>query len=140
MKKEMICIICPLGCSLTVNYTQKAIQSVEGNQCKRSLEYAEKEIFNPERTLTTTVRVKHGHLPLVSVRTNKPLPKELLFETMNLLAKIEVEAPIRIGFKITEDLFNTGVDVIATKNVEKTFTSNKRTRRVDSLNTEKSLN
>ena len=128
MKKEMICIICPLGCSLTVNYTQKAIQSVEGNQCKRSLEYAEKEIFNPERTLTTTVRVKHGHLPLVSVRTNKPLPKELLFETMNLLAKIEVEAPIRIGFKITEDLFNTGVDVIATKNIEKTFTSNKRTR------------
>ena len=119
MKKEMICIICPLGCSLTVNYTQKAIQSVEGNQCERSLDYAEKEIFNPERTLTTTVRVKHGHLPLVSARTNKPLPKELLFDAMNLLAEIEVKAPIKIGHKIAENLFNTGVDAVATKNVER---------------------
>jgi len=119
MKKEMICIVCPLGCSLTVDYTQRAIQSVEGNQCKLGLEYAEKEILNPERTLTTTVRVKHGHLSLVSVRSNKPLPKERLFDAMNLLAKIEVEAPIRIGDKIVENLFNTGVDAIATKNIEK---------------------
>ena len=119
MKKEMICIVCPLGCSLTVDYTQRAIQSIEGNQCKLGLEYAEKEIFNPERTLTTTVRVQHGHLPLVSVRSNKPLPKERLFDAMNLLAKIEVEAPIRIGDKIVENLFNTGVDAVATKNIEK---------------------
>jgi len=119
MKKEMICIVCPLGCSLTVDYTQRAIQSVEGNQCKLGLEYAEKEILNPERTLTTTVRVKHGHLSLVSVRSNKPLPKERLFDAMNLLAKIEVEAPIRIGDKIVENLFNTGVDVVATKNIKK---------------------
>ena len=120
MKKEMICIVCPLGCSLTVNYTRKAIKSVEGNQCERSLEYAEKEVFNPERTLTTTVRVKHGHLPLVSVRTNKPLPKGKLFDAMNLLAKIEAKAPIRIGDKIAKNLFKTGVDVVATKNIEKT--------------------
>ncbi|MFQ5821739.1 MAG: DUF1667 domain-containing protein [Candidatus Heimdallarchaeota archaeon] len=119
MKKEMICIMCPLGCSLTVEYTQRAIQSIEGNQCKLGLEYAEKEIFNPEKTLTTTVRVKHGHLPLVSVKSNKPLPKERLFDAMNLLAKIEVEAPIRIGDKIVENLFNTGVDAVATKNIEK---------------------
>ncbi len=119
MKKEIICIMCPLGCSLTVYYTQKAIQSIEGNQCKLGLEYAEKEILNPERTLTTTVRVKHGHLPLVSVRSNKPLPKERLFDAMDLLAKIEVEAPIRIGEKVVENLFDTGVDAIATKNIEK---------------------
>lgn len=119
MKKEIICTICPLGCSLTVDYTQRAIQNIEGNQCKLCLEYAEKEIFNPEKTLTTTVRVKHGHLPLVSVRSNKPLPKERLFDAMNLLAKIEVEAPIRIGDKIVENLFNTGVDAVATKNIEK---------------------
>lgn len=124
MKKEMICIICPLGCNLFVNYTLKSIQNVEGNRCKLGLEYAEKEIFNPERTLTTTVRVKHGHLPLVSVKSEKPLPKERLFEAMNFLAKIEVEAPIRIGDKIISNLFDIGVDVVATKNIEKTFTNN----------------
>jgi CxxC motif-containing protein len=63
--------------------------------------------------------VKHGHLPLVSVRTNKPLPKELLFDTMDLLAEIEVEAPIKIGHTIAENLFNTGVDAVATKNVDR---------------------
>lgn len=128
MKKEIICIICPLGCSLTVEYAQQVIQGIEGNQCKLGLEYAEKEIFNPERTLTTTVRVKHGHLPLVSVRSDKPIPKELLFDAMNLLAKIEVEAPIRIKDKIVENLFDTGIDIIATKNIEKIFTSNKKSQ------------
>ncbi len=127
MKKELICIICPLGCNLFVNYSLKSIQNVEGNQCKLGLEYAEKEIFNPERTLTTTVRVKHGHLPLVSVKSEKPLPKEHLFEAMNLLAKIEVEAPIRIGDKIIANLFNTGVDIVATKKIEKTLPNNLET-------------
>lgn len=124
MKKEMICIICPLGCNIFVHYTLRGIQNIEGNQCNLGLEYAEKEILNPERTLTTTVRVKRGHLPLVSVKSEKPLPKERLFEAMNLLAKIEVEAPIRIGDKIVANLLDTGVDVVATKNIEKTFTNN----------------
>jgi len=124
MKKEMLCIVCPLGCNIFVHYTVRGIKNVEGNRCKLGLEYAEKEIFNPERTLTTTVRVNNGHLPLVSVKSKKPLPKERLFEVMNLLAKIEVEAPIRIGDKIIANLFDTGVDVVATKNIEKTFTNN----------------
>lgn len=124
MKKEMLCIICPLGCNMSVQYTLKDIKNVEGNRCNLGLEYAEKEIFNPERTLTTTVRVKHGHLPLVSVKSAKPLPKERLFEVMNLLAKVEVEAPIRIGDKIVANLFDTGVDIVATKKIEKTLTNN----------------
>ncbi len=124
MKKEMLCIICPLGCNMYVQYTLKDIKNVEGNRCNLGLEYAEKEIFNPERTLTTTVRVKHGHLPLVSVKSAKPLPKERLFEVMNLLAKVEVEAPIRIGDKIVANLFDTGVDIVATKKIEKTLTNN----------------
>ena len=120
MKKEMICICCPLGCSLTVEYVGKTIQSINGNRCKIGLEYAEKEISNPERILTTTVRVKNGHLPLVSVRTNKPLPKNRIFDTMNLLAKVEIEAPIQIGDEIVQNIFDTGVSIVATKNILKT--------------------
>ncbi|MBN1785291.1 MAG: DUF1667 domain-containing protein [Candidatus Bathyarchaeota archaeon] len=117
MKKEIICIGCPMGCYLTIDYDGKTIQNVSGNRCKVGLEYAEKEISNPERTLTSTVRVKNGHLPLVSVRTNKPLPKGRIFDTMDLLAKVEVEAPIKIGDQIVENLFGTGVNIVATKNV-----------------------
>jgi CxxC motif-containing protein len=119
MKKEMICIGCPLGCYLSVDYIGTTIRDVSKNRCKVGLEYAEKEISNPERTLTTTVKVKHGHLPLVSVRTNKPIPKNRIFDAMNLLAKVEVEAPIKIDEPIIQNIFNTGVNVVATKNISK---------------------
>ncbi len=119
MKKEMICIGCPMGCYLTVDYAGKTIRDVTGNRCKVGLEYAEKEISNPERTLTTTVKVRNGHLPLVSVRTNKPIPKNRIFDAMDLLAKIEVEAPVKIGEPIVQNIFDTGVNVVATKNILK---------------------
>ena len=119
MKKKMICIGCPLGCYLNVDYIGTTIRNVNENRCKVGREYAEKEISNPERTLTTTVKVKHGHLPLVSVRTNKPIPKNRIFDAMNLLAKVEVEAPIKIDEPIIQNIFNTGVNIVATKNISK---------------------
>jgi CxxC motif-containing protein len=120
MKKEIICIGCPMGCYLTIDYVEAKIHAISGNRCKVGLDYAEKELSNPERTLTTTVRVRSGHLPLVSVRTNKPIPKGRLFDAMNLLASVEVEAPIKIGMPIIKNIFDTGVDVVATKGVLKT--------------------
>ena len=119
MKKEMICIGCPLGCSITVDCIRKTIRNINGNRCKVGLEYAEKEIFNPERTLTTTVRVKNGHLPLVSVRTSKPMPKNRIFDAMILLAKVEIDAPVKIGDEIIQNLFDTNVSIVATKNIVK---------------------
>ena len=119
MKKEMICIGCPMGCYLTVDYVGTKIDDVSGNRCKVGLDYAEKEISNPERTLTTTVQVSNGHLPLVSVKTDKPIPKNRIFDAMDLLAKIEVEAPVEIGEPIAKNIFNTGVNVVATKNIVK---------------------
>jgi len=118
VKKEMICIGCPMGCYLIVDYDGKTIRDISGNRCKVGLEYAEKEISNPERTLTTTVKVKNGHLPLVSVRTNKPIPKNKIFDAMDLLAKVEVEAPVKIGDPIVQNIFGTGVNVVATKNIK----------------------
>ena len=119
MKKELICIGCPMGCYLNVEYDGTKIGKVSGNRCKVGLEYAEKEVSNPQRTLTTTVKVKNGHLPLVSVITNKPVPKSRIFDAMNLLAKVEVEAPIKIGELIIQNVLDTGVSIIATKNISK---------------------
>jgi CxxC motif-containing protein len=119
MKKEMICIGCPMGCYLTVDCIGTTIRGVSGNRCKVGVEYADKEISNPERTLTTTVKVKNGHIPLVSVRTSKPIPKNIIFDAMDLLAKVEAKAPIKIGEPIVKNIFNTGVDIVATKNISK---------------------
>jgi CxxC motif-containing protein len=119
MKKEIICIGCPMGCYLVVDYVGATMRTVSGNRCKVGLKYAKKEVANPERTLTTTVKVKNGHLPLVSVRTNKPIPKGRIFDAMNFLAKVEVEAPIKIGEPIIRNIFDTGVSIVATKDVAK---------------------
>lgn len=119
MRKEMICIGCPLGCPLTVDHNQKTVLRIKGNRCNLGSQYAEKELFNPERTLTTTVKVKNGHLPLVSVRTSKPIPKKRIFDAMNLLAKVEIEAPIKIGDIIIQNLFDTNASILATKNISK---------------------
>jgi CxxC motif-containing protein len=119
MKKEIICIGCPMGCYITVDYNGTTVNNVTGNRCQVGQEHAQKELANPERNLTTTVKVKHGHLPLVSVKTNKPIPKGRLFDAMNLLATVEVEAPVIIGQPIVENIFNTGVNVVATKNILK---------------------
>lgn len=119
MKTEMICIGCPMGCYLAVECNGKTIKNVEGNRCNIGLDYAKKEVTNPERTLTSTVKVKNGHLPLVSVRTNKPISKSQIFDVMEILAKVEVEAPVKIGDKIVPTLFDTCVSVVATKNVTK---------------------
>jgi CxxC motif-containing protein len=118
MKKEMICIGCPMGCYLTVDYDGTKILDVNGNRCKVGLQYAEKEISNPERILTTSVKVRKGNLPLVSVRSDKPIPKSRIFDAMNLLAKVEVEAPIKIHEPIIQSIF-PGVNIVATKNISK---------------------
>jgi CxxC motif-containing protein len=65
------------------------------------------------------VRIKNGHLSLVSVRTSKPIPKKLIFDVMNLLAKVEIQAPIRIGDEIIKNLFDTNASIVATKNILK---------------------
>ena len=119
MKKEMICIGCPMGCYLTVDHIGTTIRRVSGNRCKVGLKYAEKEISNPERTLTTTVKVENGHLPLVSVRTGKPIPKAIIFDVMDFLAKVKAEAPIKIGEPIVQNILDTGVSVLATNNISK---------------------
>jgi len=112
-----------MGCYLTVDHNGKTIKNVEGNRCQVGLDYAQKEIANPERTLTSTVKVKNGHLPLVSVRTNKPISKSKIFDVMKLLAKVEVEAPIKIGDEIIPNVFDTGVSVVATKNITRNYTA-----------------
>jgi CxxC motif-containing protein len=117
MKHEMICIGCPIGCSLTIECIGTDIGGVSGNRCKVGLQYAEKELSNPQRTLTTTVKVKNGHLPLVSVKTIKPIPKSKVEDAMSLLSKVEVHAPIKIGEPIIQNILDTGIDVVATKNI-----------------------
>ena len=109
------CIVCPNGCELTIKVGETI--EVEGAACKRGVTYGTNEVTNPMRSLTTSVRVSGGELPLVSVRTDGVIPKAMLRDAVRELSKITVEAPIEIGQVICADLMGTGVAVRASKNI-----------------------
>ncbi len=116
---RMVCVRCPVSCILDVKYTSAKLHQVRSDRCKHGKEYAAQELFEPVRILTSTVYVKNGHLPLVSIRTEKPIPKAKIFNIMKELLRVKAKAPLKIGDIIIKNVVNTGVNVIATKNIKK---------------------
>lgn len=115
--RELICIGCPLGCPLTVEMKGTEVVSVTGNTCPNGDRYARKEVTDPRRTVTSTVRVLGGILPVVSVKTVQDIPKNKIFDCMQELATIRVKAPVQEGDVIVSNIADTGVSVIATKEI-----------------------
>ena len=118
MKKEIICTVCPRGCHIMVEGAGDTVSSVEGYACKRGLEYASAEFAHPVRILTTTVKVTGAQEGLLPVRSNNPIPKEKLFECMDVIRAIEVKAPVNCYDVIVADICGTGVNIVSTKTVE----------------------
>jgi CxxC motif-containing protein len=114
-QKELICIGCPLGCNLTVQMDGNTVVSVSGNTCKRGDDYARKEMTDPRRIVTSTVRVTGGALPVVSVKTASDIPKNKINECLVQLKDVEIPAPVKIGDVVLQDAAGTGISVIATK-------------------------
>lgn len=129
-KKEMICIVCPVGCHMEVVKDGKTEEgyAVSGNQCLRGKVYGIKEMTNPTRVLTTTVKITEGSLPRLPVTTKGAIPKELLMAAMEVINKAEVAAPAKVGQVIIKNLLDTGVDVVATRSME--GSSSYRSRKV----------
>lgn len=115
--RNLTCISCPMGCPLRVEMQGKDVIRVSGNTCKRGDIYARKEVTNPTRIVTSTVKVANGSIDMVSVKTKEDIPKEKIFACVEALKDVEVEAPVRIGDVIVENVAGTGVDIVATKNV-----------------------
>lgn len=115
-KKELTCISCPIGCHLEVITTDQGLE-VTGNQCKRGEAYAISEVTAPTRVFTTTVKVSSNFLRRLPVRTDKPMPKEMMFRAMDILDDLFVEVPVKAGDKIVDNLLGTGVNIIASRSI-----------------------
>ena len=114
-KKNLTCIVCPRGCTLTVTLDselENPVVSVEGQGCKRGVDYATAECTHPTRVLTTTAPTVDGGV--VPCKTNKPIPRELLFEAMEIINTLAAPATVRIGDVLIANILNTGADVVAT--------------------------
>ncbi len=119
-KKEMVCIVCPMGCQMEVVKNELSEEGYEvwGNQCLRGKVYGIKEMTNPTRVLTTTVKITEGSLPRLPVSTKGAIPKGLMMEAMKVINRTAVNAPVRVGDVIIKNILDTGVNVVATRSMK----------------------
>jgi NADPH-dependent 2,4-dienoyl-CoA reductase/sulfur reductase-like enzyme/CxxC motif-containing protein len=119
VRKEVICITCPMGCKMEVVFepSEKKVIRAEGHRCKRGIEYAEVELTDPRRMVTTVVTVRGGFLPLLPVHTSAPIPKDSIFPLLEELRRIEVEAPVKMGEVILPNALDLGIDVVASREI-----------------------
>lgn len=115
--RELTCIGCPLGCALTVEIQGGEVAEVKGFTCKRGQEYGYKEVTNPTRIVTSTVRVGNRKNQVVSVKTKSDIPKDKIFACIQELKGVVTEAPVRMGDVLIENVAGTGVPVVATKDI-----------------------
>ena len=114
-QKDFICIVCPKGCNINVEWQNKKITALIGAGCPKGEAYVQAEIFYPRRVLCTSVLIRGADIPLLSVRTKEAIPKELIPAAMEIIKSVRVDAPVKIGENIISNLLGTGIDVIATK-------------------------
>lgn len=111
--KKITCIVCPVGCQIEISDDLK----ISGNQCKRGEQYANQEMIDPRRMITTTLQTTSTSCPRLSVKTNQPLPKDKIFDCLHILHSMIITKNVKIGDIIISNILKTGVDIIATKDM-----------------------
>ena len=119
MEKKLVCVSCPIGCEITVEIVDGLVTRVTGNRCPRGEVYARQEAVDPLRVLPTSVKVIGGDRPLVSVKTDQPVPKRLISQIMDYVRTISLDAPVKIGQVVTDDLSGTEARLVATREVRR---------------------
>ena len=113
MERELTCIICPRGCRLKIDENM----NVTGNFCPRGAMYAKQELTDPKRNITSIMRVKNREHLMVSVKTDHEISKNRIFEILEELKKVGVDAPIHIGDILIKNVAGSGANIIATKEI-----------------------
>ncbi len=112
--KEMICIVCPRGCHISVD---EQTLKVSGNTCPKGEEYGKNEVTSPMRTVTGSVGIKGGIHPRLAVRTDRAVPKEKMFEIMEVLHSFTTTSPVKRGQVLIENVCNTGANIISSRDM-----------------------
>ncbi|WP_405379253.1 DUF1667 domain-containing protein [Phascolarctobacterium sp.] len=116
--RVMNCIMCPMGCELTVTIEDGKVTNVTGNTCPRGPKYANDEVTAPKRMLTSTVAIEGGVLPLLPVVSATVLPKERVMDCARFLRSVKINAPVKAGDVVVENILGLGVNIVASRNME----------------------
>lgn len=112
--KELVCIVCPRGCHLTVD---ENTLEVKGNSCPKGEEYGKTEIANPMRTVTSSVAIVGGIHPRLAVRTDKAVPKAKIFDIMCEIHSFKAKSPVKRGEILIKNVCGTDANVIASRDM-----------------------
>lgn len=107
---KLICIKCPKGCEILIDG-----EKITGNACPRGLDYAREEMTSPKRTLTYLLKTDSGIVP---VKSDKEIPKDLLFQAVDKISKLNI-SNAHIGDIVIENILNTGANIVVTGNIYK---------------------
>ena len=115
---EIVCVQCPMGCKLKIIMDEEnKISDISGYTCERGKQYAVQEITDPKRIIPSSIKVVNGELPLVSVKTDRPVSKKLIPEIMIIIKKSTITAPVKVGQVLVKNILGTGADIVATRQV-----------------------
>ena len=118
MNKEIVCIVCPLGCRMIVELDGTEVKSVQGNQCKKGPKHAENEISFPGRILTSTIKTEIPGMPLLPIRSNQEIPKAQPMACMKEISGHSVKRPIKLGDPVIPNILGLGVDMVACRTMQ----------------------
>lgn len=110
-KRNLTCIMCPLGCQLTVTIDGDNI-TVTGNNCKRGEVFGKEEVTSPMRIVTSSVKTEKG---VRACKTTKPVPKSMIFDVMKEIEKLRLKSA-KFGEVVIKNVLNTGADIVITAN------------------------
>ena len=114
MERDLTCIGCPLGCALHV-WWEGDVVTVTGNSCPRGAAYALSEVTDSRRTITSTIKIEGSYCQRCPVKSERPIPKGLMFEAMKELNAASIKAPVKVGDVVLENVCGTGINFISTK-------------------------
>jgi CxxC motif-containing protein len=115
IEENIICIGCPLGCRATLRIDDRGeVFEIMGYKCKEGRQYVLEEYRNPVRIFTTTVLTENSALPLLPVKTDRPILKSKLKEAAIALVRLKVKPPVKVGQIILPNLLNSDINVVAT--------------------------
>jgi len=117
-ESTVTCICCPMGCKIRV-YKKEGEWKTSDALCKRGSEYAIQEVVDPRRVLTSSVRIRGGVVCMLPVRSNGEIPRDLVAQAVGVLGAVVVDAPVKVGDVVYENICESGVDVIATRSMKR---------------------
>jgi CxxC motif-containing protein len=80
------------------------------------------------RSISSSIMVDNGDFPLVSVKTDSPIPLKNISDVMKEIKAVRIKSPVKMGDIIIEKVTGLDCNIIATRNVNKSI-SNKNPNR-----------